>query len=42
MGKQLVRRIEFNLKYEHFIVAGSGCALDSTVFYRTRETANRL
>lgn len=39
MGKQPGRRIEFNNKYEYAIFDDSGCALDPTVFYPTREAA---
>ena len=39
MGNQPVRRIEFNNKYEYAIFDDSGCALDPTVSYPTREAA---
>jgi len=39
MGKQPVRRIEFNNKYEYAIFDDLGCALESTVSYPTREAA---
>ena len=39
MGKQPVRRIEFDNKYEYAIFDDLGCALDSTVSYPTPEAA---
>jgi len=39
MGKQPVRRIEFDNNDEYAIFDDLGCALDSTVSYPTSEAA---